>query len=67
MRVVASMIKVSESIMFKQNSPHPRAAKYHFVSKGDYASADIDNFARVHNISRIEGLFDPRHEIDFHV
>ena len=67
MRVVVSIIKVSESIMSYQNSPHPRAAKYQLISKGGYASANIDNFARVHNVSRVEGLFDPRHEIDFHV
>ena len=61
------MIRVSVSLMVGQDSPHPWAAKHHLVSKGGYASADIDYFARVHDIGGIKGLFDPRHEIDFHV
>ena len=53
--------------MVDQISPHTEVAKYNLISKGADASVDVDDFAGVHYIGRIEGFFDSRHEIHFHV
>ena len=55
------------TLMVDQISPHTGVAKYHLVSKGTDASVNVNDFAGVHYIGRIEGLFDSRHEIHFHL